>query len=386
MGRMAPHWHFWFAFLLLSASVSSLGEQAALLTTELASERVTVAQGGYFPRMLLLRDGEILLTCKTGAPHVGKASRASLLRSRDGGRTWSAPVTVFDYPDALDSTDALGELRDGTLLFAAFSSTWAGTDPRPDYATDKEYRTDTYVIRSVDKGVTWEKPIKVNTAPYTWAAPFGRIVSLPDGSILLSCYGGYPPVSDEHSPARKESERGTFCFLLRSRDGGRNWGDLSLIARHYNETTLLRLPNNKLLAVMRSADEDKHLASCSSHDQGRTWSAPKQITSRSEHPGDLLMLADGRVLLTFGVRHKPFGVQAMLSKDNGESWDSKRRFVLALDGDHGDIGYPISVQRGDGRIVTAYYIVYGPYDPFGIKGVAPKSAYTKAVIWELPRD
>jgi hypothetical protein len=98
------------------------------------------------------------------------------------------------------------------------------------------------------------------------------------------------------------------------------------------------------------------------------------------------MLADGRVLLTFGVRHKPFGVQAMLSKDNGESWDSKRRFVLALDGDHGDIGYPISVQRGDGRIVTAYYIVYGPYDPFGIKGVAPKSAYTKAVIWELPRD
>jgi tRNA(adenine34) deaminase len=232
---------------------------------------------------------------------------------------------VFDFPDALDSTDALGELRDGTLLFAAFSS------------------------------------------PYTWSAPFGRIVSLPDGTILLSGYGGYLPVSEEHSSTRSENERGTFCFLLRSRDGRRTWGDLSLIARHYNETTLLRLPTGALLAVMRSADESKYLATAVSRDRGYTWTAPKRITARSEHPGDLLLLADGRVLLTFGVRHRPYGVQAMLGKDGGENWDYKHRIMLAWDGDHGDLGYPISIQRRDGRIVTAYYIVYGPYDPFGIR-------------------
>jgi hypothetical protein len=374
------------AVLLFYACVSSQGQPEAHLTIPDIAERLTVAQGGYFPRMLLLKDGEILLTCKTGAPHVGKASRASMARSRDGGRTWSTPITVFDIPDALDSTDALGALRDGTLLFAAFSSKWEGADPHPDYESRKEYRTDTYVIRSRDKGFTWDSPIKVNTSPYTWAAPFGRIVSLPDGTILLSCYGGYLPLAGEHSPSKPENQRGTFCFLLRSRDAGKTWRGLSLIARHYNETTLLRLPGNKLLAVMRSADEDKHLATSFSLDQGYTWTAPKQVTSRSEHPGDLLLLSDGRILLTFGVRHKPFGVQAMISRDNGESWDSRHRFVLAWDGDHGDLGYPISVQRSDGRIVTAYYVVYGPYDPFGIKGIAPRNAYTKAVIWGPPKN
>ena len=158
-----------------------------------------------------------------------------------------------------------------------------------------------------------------------------------------------------------------------------------MIARHYNETTLLQLPTGALLAVMRSADESKYLATAVSRDRGYTWTVPKRITARSEHPGDLLLLANGQVLLTFGVRHKPFGVQAMLSKDGGENWDYKHRLMLAWDGDHGDLGYPISIERRDGRIVTAYYIVYGPYDPFGIQGVTPKNAYTKTVIWELPK-
>jgi hypothetical protein len=83
---MARHLCLKVVVLLSSACFCSRGQEA-LLITELAAERFNVVQGGYFPRMLLLRDGEILLTCKTGAPHVGKASRASLVRSQDGGRT-----------------------------------------------------------------------------------------------------------------------------------------------------------------------------------------------------------------------------------------------------------------------------------------------------------
>jgi hypothetical protein len=73
----------------------------------------------------------------------------------------------------------------------------------------------------------------------------------------------------------------------------------------------------------------------------------------------------------------------MFSRDEGRSWDRDRKVMLAWDGDHRDLGYPISVQRKDGKIVTAYYIVYGDpvfHDPK--EGVV--NAFTKAIIWQLP--
>ncbi len=109
------------------------------------------------------------------------------------------------------------------------------------------------------------------------------------------------------------------------------------------------------------------------------------MTEAAEHPADLLVLADGRLLITFGVRHQPYGVQAMLSRDGGEIWSKQKRILLAWDGEHGDLGYPVSIQRPDGRIVTAYYIVYGERDSWGDKGVAMKNSFTKAVIWSPPR-
>ena len=99
----------------------------------------------------------------------------------------------------------------------------------------------------------------------------------------------------------------------------------------------------------------------------------------------MLVLDDGRLLLTHGVRHQPYGVQAMISRDEGATWQKEKKILLEWDGDHGDLGYPASIQRPDGRIVTTYYIVYGEKDPWGDKGVALKNSYTKAVIWSLPR-
>jgi hypothetical protein len=125
------------------------------------------------------------------------------------------------------------------------------------------------------------------------------------------------------------------------------------------------------------------LASTISRDRGRAWTSPNRITESNEHPGDLLRLRNGDLLLSFGQRNKPYGVQAMLSHDDGATWDRGRRFLLAWDGDHGDLGYPVSVERPDERLVTVYYIVYGERDPEGIKGIAPKNAFTKAIIWSL---
>jgi hypothetical protein len=121
-----------------------------------------------------------------------------------------------------------------------------------------------------------------------------------------------------------------------------------------------------------------------SSDHGFTWSKPEPILDAAEHPADLSLLRDGSLLMTFGVRHKPYGVQAIVSRDEGKTWQKNTRFLLAWDGDHGDLGYPISVERPDGKILTLYYIVYGEPDSRGEKGIALQNSYTKAVIWEMP--
>ena len=345
--------------------------QEAYVLHELRAERFEVAHGGYFPRLVALRNGDLLATFKYGAAHVGKGGRAGLARSTDGGRTWSPPETVFDIPEADDGVDASGELSDGTLLLGAVSYTWKG-----DTYTPEGWKADIYTLRSHDRGRTWSAPLKVEVAPFTWAYPFGSIVQLRDGTVLLAGYGGYLP---------KEPHKDDYCFLLRSRDGGKSWGKPTRIAARFNEASLLVLRDGHLLAVMRS-QQGGHLATALSGDGGAHWSEPVRITADGEHPGDLLRLSSGRILLTYGERNKPYGVQAMISSDEGKSWEHRERVMLAWDGDHGDLGYPVTAELRDGKLATIYYIVYGAGDPQGAKGVAPTNAHTKLVVWEPPES
>jgi BNR repeat-like domain len=198
--------------------------------------------------------------------------------------------------------------------------------------------------RSIDSGITWEAPRDLAYKPLVRHSPYGHIVNLPDGRLLMPIYGNNAGAS---ASTRDHS------FLLSSSDNGRTWDDPKLIAQGYNETALLPLPNGDLLAALRSDDRGQLLAVCRSADVGRSWSRPIQITNELEHPADLVQLANGWVLLIFGVRHEPLGVQAMISRNNGHTFDVRR--LLVCDGLPGpDLGYPSAVKVGD-RIVIGYY-------------------------------
>ena len=361
-----------FALFLLAGEGAS-GQEAFVLH-ELEASRGVVASGGYFPRMELLKNGDLLVAVKSGAAHVGKSGKADIVRSHDGGRTWSEPVTVFDLPGRDDAIDLLGRLSDGTVIAAAVSYTWSG-----ETYGGEGWEADTYVFRSEDQGKTWSEPRKLDATPFDWLYPFGRPVELGDGSVLLAGYGAYL----DRPGKKKVDARGHTAFVVRSRDGGKTWSGYTEIARRFNEICLSRLPSGKLVAALRGDSGSIFLAF--SKDDGRTWSKPDQVTGRAEHPADLLVLSNGNLLMSYGVRHQPYGVQAMLSRDEGASWERKKKILLAWDGDHGDLGYPVSIQRADGKIVTVYYIVYGEQDTRGDKGVAMKNSSTKAVIWSLPR-
>ena len=84
----------------------------------------------------------------------------------------------------------------------------------------------------------------------------------------------------------------------------------------------------------------------------------------------MIRLKDGRVCLTYGYRARPYGIRARLSGDGGHTWEPE--ISLRDDGGGRDLGYPRTVQRLDGKIVTIYYF----HDQ-------PKSErYIAASIWD----
>ena len=330
----------------------------------------TVTKGlGYFPVAIRLKNGDVLAVIRGGAPHVGVKGRLDLVRSTDGGKTWSAPWTAIDEP-LDDRNPALGQLKDGTIVLAyAIAGNYDDTGLRfKGGRIDRDF-DGAYLIFSRDNGKTWTKPVldPVIHAFYRGkglVSPYGKIVQLPDGTALMAVYFEF------------FDERKNQSYVFRSRDGGKTWGEPALMGAHYNETGIVRLRDGRVLAALRS-EKGGHLAITESTDQGRTWSAPRQITKDSEHPGDLIQLADGRVLLVFGQRNAPRGVHAMLSPD-GRQWEGARRFVLADDAPNGDCGYPSSVEVAKGRIATIYYQVEDPKN-------ALATSSSRVVLWSVPK-
>jgi len=82
-------------------------------------------------------------------------------------------------------------------------------------------------------------------------------------------------------------------------------------------------------------------------------------------------LDDGRLCLVYGYRAKPFSMRARISDDGGASWG--KDIVLRDDGAGRDIGYPRSVQRPDGKMVSVYY--------FHDDATGPER-YIAATIWD----
>jgi hypothetical protein len=79
----------------------------------------------HFPDVVRLAGGRLLLAYREGAGHLSHEGRIRLTSATDGGRTWSAPVVVADGPDD-DRDPKLAVLADGTVLLSYFTLAWRG--------------------------------------------------------------------------------------------------------------------------------------------------------------------------------------------------------------------------------------------------------------------
>ncbi len=315
---------------------------------------LVVSLAGYFP-VLAERDNALAIVYRTEAPHLGITGTLSVSISNDEGICWSDPYRVTPrFEDARNP--GLGWASDGTLVLAYWSArshAYELKDQRWEWSpADEKTIGDTpglVIRRSTDGGGSFSRPEYMLSQLFFTTSPYGRIIELSDGDLLLSYYGRL----------RGRETKTLGCATMRSSDSGKTWKEERLIAEGFNETAITELSDGVLLAASRS-QEKRNISIFSSNDGGIEWEQIGEVTRKDEHPADLTLLDDGRVLLTFGRRIRPFGCGALVSNDAGKTWNREREALLSGDGaENTDLGYPSTVQMADGTLRTALYYASG---------------------------
>ena len=282
-----------------------------------------------FPSLIRLQNGELLGHFRAGPGHIGRGVIMQI-RSKDEGKTWSEPRTIFEDPvwDSRSHSTAI-QLKSGTILLGFY---------RHDR---KRGFTGARVLRSTDGGKTYAASDLPNPYTKTFVYNIGRPIQLPDGTVLMPLHGDLP------------DGRRRAAGIIRSSDDGKTWGDFSIIAvggRTYYETNILMLPNGEMLAMNRS-EPGPWMWQCRSKDNGHTWTLPENSRMQGD-VGELLLLKSGAIVCAYrsqepGTRD----TRASISRDNGHTWGHE----IVVDPNGGDHGYTSSIQFPDGRILTLNY-------------------------------
>lgn len=331
--------------------------------------------------IIRLKNGELLLFSREGTEHISNDGDVLMLRSKDGGKTWGDKQMIATIKD-LDEREGCGlQLKDGTIVVGVFyndlydaNGVYKGPATRP---ASKHARLGAYTIASKDDGHTWSEPRYVETKgmPFTnLEGPTDAPIEMPDGSILMAVIG-YALNGEADNLA---------AVMLQSTDQGATWKYLSTIAADpggklggFMEPGIVRTKTGRIVAAMRNHAEENAIWTTWSDDDGKTWRPPQQ-TKMIGHPTDLIQLADGRVMATYGLRPmhaRPGGIRACFSADNGETWDVRTEVQLRNDFLNLDVGYPESIEMSEGRVLTVYYFnLFGKYF-LGATWWTPPAAY-----------
>ena len=388
----------WPVLLGLLAAAAHGADRESNARVEVIARTVAVKDVCAWPNLAVLPDGSVVATIFNQPCHGQWEGDVDCWATTDAGATWQLRGTPAPHEPTTNRMNvAAGVNVKGELIVLA--SGWSHRPPPPPH--DKPdgkpvghgppaAPLPTWVCRSADGGRTWtraegvEPPSRSRVATASGPGlsdrivPFGDVIRIGDG-LLGGCFYA----------ENKESE-GHDSLFFTSADDGRTWQCAAVISRgDSNETAPLRLPGGALLACGRTT-KDQHLELFRSTDNGKTWSWELGVSRGMQIPAHLRLLADGRLLLSYGDRtgswerppadaaggtvdlsRTPHAILVRTSADGGRSWTAPLRIAGF---DH-DGGYPATVELADGRLLTAYYARRTPrHDGY----------HMATVLWRLP--
>ena len=337
------------------------------------------------PTVVIDSRGELFADCYSARGwEIGLAGH-----SADGGKTWAYLGTPFEMRFKVPrgktrlglACNGMGVTRDGTLLAHYGVQYNDGRKPAGGYE-DTSYHLDEYVVRSADRGKTWDAAVKMNAGERELTGSQKcRFAQLPDGRIVLVMGAWNQSQLNGQTIAREKRFASTYFYT--SRDDGRTWqrGEKPVCVNGV-EPDLLVLPSGRLLLAVRYQrhklpDDPQDLVSphrmrtdrppflhskqvggglvarftaiLYSDDSGETWTEPRLVTGFDEQTGCLLRMRDGMIVLPFGYKTDSGGQRFVVSCDQGETW-SRTVFQLHTGGQ-----YASSVVLADDTIVTVIH-------------------------------
>ena len=295
-----------------------------------------------------------------------------LARSLDGGESWK-----IENPAEQGALIPVGKTLHGITPPGLKEKPWeecpGGIDfKHPDFVMTfrmlDHHGGPSRFSYSIDRGKTWRGPFRLsiqdtNGNAIAIAARTDYIVNGPHDCLAFLT-------------AAKSDGREGRPFCARTTDGAKTWKFVAWIGNEPQGYSIMpssvRLGKTELLSIIRCRHEAKSwLEAYRSIDEGQNWKLDTiPVKDLGEgNPPSTLRLSDGRICLTYGYRASPFEIRAVLSKDDGKTWG--RELTLRANGGGRDLGYPASIQRPDGKIVTIYYFHDKPQS----------DRYVAATIW-----
>ena len=259
--------------------------------------------------------------------------RPMLMTSDDRGATWTEPRPLLDEK---------GKPGKGVHTGLAYLGRGELTAAGGDGGNRRWF--------SHDYGATWEtaplEPLPSGRPWFVWDPPLVERDKA-TGDVTRLWETGYSMNEQVYYSAKDgHYQQG----LLRcSTDRGRTWNAPVAVPQWLDmgEIALLRAANGALAAACRTAippqfkgkslDHYEGIGVSISKDDGKTWSNVKKLYDYGRHHPSLVLMPSGDIVMTHVVRKgytdapdgfPRFGIEAIVSHDNGETWDLDHRYIL----------------------------------------------------------
>jgi hypothetical protein len=327
-----------------------------------------------WPTVTCLQNGDLMAVFSGDRDaHVCPWGKVKMVRSSDGGESWSQPVTLANGP--IDDRDAgIVQMPDGDIIVTWFTSLayrlqysptaklpssdrcywWRRHDEKISDEVRKEALGHFRVISS-DNGKTWSKPERMNGG----ITPHGPSL-LRDGSLLMLS-GFHHGGNVLGIRAERSTDKGLtwqcLCKEIPPADGEGKY------LRAFHEPNALELADGTILAMIRYEGGDNYLRDSISRDGGKTWTKMRK-TPMLGFPAHMIQLPDGKVVCVYSRRYPKnggCGEYACISDDGGKSWDIENEICLAS-WHYLDLGYPSTARLPDGTLLTIFYQQEKPFD------------------------
>ncbi len=323
-----------------------------------------------FPSIVKRPDGEFLVAFRrapdrqvfseASTNHVDPNSYLVMVRSKDGAHWTQEPELLYAHPFGGSQDPCMLQLKDGTILCTSYG--WAFVRPKGLENMKKPYTLvkdevvflGGYLLRSMDGGHTWEKPIYPPHVPVdiNFNALGQPVPAYNRGGLYEGKNGDVYWIV-----AASDSTKRTSNHLLKSTDKGLTWQYMSLVAKDgdaaFNEASVYETPKGDIVGFLRTSGMNDQACIARSTDGGKSFEW--EPMGFQGHPINALKLPDDRVLLTYGYRHKPYGIRARILNAECTNFKSVKEFVLRSDGGGTDIGYTWPVQLDQDHVLVVYY-------------------------------